>query len=199
MVYCFEISLTNSEALSIQVNALNPTCRPLTLTWHDSSKPEILKIMLPVRGVKIDGDFFPHQSDTKAWDDDDVGSMFHVNFFSPGCFITWWNHLIVWTTIDSGKAFFSNWVEQDVSYNRWCHQHCHLVVSWLSCLNYLLVEQAVVCSAAAIHESERNSMGFSPNVKFWVGWDNTQYTPTLYHHKDQSILDPRNTLHLLPW
>jgi hypothetical protein len=36
-----------------------------------------------------------HQSDTKAWDDDDVGSMPHVIFFSPGCPITWWNHLIV--------------------------------------------------------------------------------------------------------
>ncbi len=46
---------------------------------------------------------------------------------------------------------FSNRNEQDLSYNRWCHQHCHLVVSWPSCLNYLLVEQAVVQSAAAIH------------------------------------------------
>ncbi len=62
--------------------------------------------MLPVRGVKIDGDFFPYQSDTKAWDDDDVGSMSHVTFFSPGCFITWRNHLIVWTTIDSGNVIF---------------------------------------------------------------------------------------------
>ncbi len=35
--------------------------------------------MLPVGGVKIDGNFFPYQSDTKAWDDDDVGSMSHVN------------------------------------------------------------------------------------------------------------------------
>jgi hypothetical protein len=96
-----------------------------------------------------------------------------------------------------GQHNFSNWVEQDVSYNRWCHQHCHLVVSWLSCLNYLLVE-AVVCSAAAIHKNEHNSMDFNPNVKFQVGWDSTQYTPKLYHHKDQSILDPRNTLHLIP-
>ncbi len=31
------------------------------------------------------------------------------------------------------------------------------------------VEQAVVCSAAAIHKSERNSMDFNPNVKFQVG------------------------------
>jgi hypothetical protein len=77
-----------------------------------------------------------------------------------------------------GQRNFSNWVEQDLSYNRWCHQHFHLVVSWLSCLNYLFVEQAVVCSAAAIYESEcNNSMDFNPNVKIEVGWDNTQYTP----------------------
>ncbi len=106
MMHCFEIGSTNSEALSIQVNALNSTCRPLTLTWHNFSKPEVLKIMLPVRGVKIDGNFFPYQSDTKAWDDDDIGSMSHVNYFSPGCFINWWNHLIVWTTIDLGNAIF---------------------------------------------------------------------------------------------
>jgi hypothetical protein len=53
----FEISLTNFEAISIQVNALNSTCQPLTLTY-DFNKPEILKIMLLVVGVKIDGDFF---------------------------------------------------------------------------------------------------------------------------------------------
>jgi hypothetical protein len=53
----FEISLTNFEALSIQVNALNSTCQPLTLTY-DSYELDILKIMLPVAGVKIDGDFF---------------------------------------------------------------------------------------------------------------------------------------------
>jgi hypothetical protein len=53
----FEISLTNFEALSIQVDSLNSTCQPLTMTY-DSNKPEILKIMLPVAGVKINGDFF---------------------------------------------------------------------------------------------------------------------------------------------
>jgi hypothetical protein len=90
----FEISLTNFEAFSIQVNALDSTYQPLTLT-SNSNKPEILKIMLPVAGVKIDGDFFPYQSNTKAWDDDDVGSMSHLTFFSPRCLITWWNHLIV--------------------------------------------------------------------------------------------------------
>jgi hypothetical protein len=36
-----------------------------------------------------------HQSDTKAWDDDDVGSKSHLTFFSPGYLITWWNQFIV--------------------------------------------------------------------------------------------------------
>jgi hypothetical protein len=102
----FEISLTNFEALAIQVNALDSTCQPLTLTINDFNKSATLKIILLVGGVEIDGDFFPHQSDTKAWDDDDVGSMSHVTFFSPGCLITWWNHLIVSTTIDLGNAIF---------------------------------------------------------------------------------------------
>ncbi len=102
----FEISLTNFETLSIQVNAFNSTCWPLTLTFHGFNKSATLKIMLPVRGVKIDGNFFPHQSDTKAWDHDDLGSMSHVTFFSPGCLIPWWNYLKVWTTIDLGNAFF---------------------------------------------------------------------------------------------
>jgi hypothetical protein len=53
----FEISLTNCKALSIQINTLNSTCQPLNLTY-DSNKPEILKIMLPVAGAKIDSDFF---------------------------------------------------------------------------------------------------------------------------------------------
>ncbi len=53
----FEIRLTNFEASSIQVNALNSTCWPLTLTY-DSNKLEILKIMVPVVGVEIHGDFF---------------------------------------------------------------------------------------------------------------------------------------------
>jgi hypothetical protein len=102
----FEISLTNVEALSIQVNALNSTCQPLTLTLHGFNGSATFKIMLPVGGVKINGNFFLHQSDTKAWDDDDVGSTSHVTSFSPWCLITWWNHLIVWTTIDSGNAIF---------------------------------------------------------------------------------------------
>jgi hypothetical protein len=62
--------------------------------------------MLPVGGVKIDGDIFLHQSDTEAWDDDGIGSMSHTTFFSPGCLIIWWNHLIVCSTFDSGNAIF---------------------------------------------------------------------------------------------
>ncbi len=46
--------------------------------------------MLPVRGVKIDGKFFPYQSDTKSWDDDDDGSMSHVIFFLTRMF----HHLV---------------------------------------------------------------------------------------------------------
>jgi hypothetical protein len=46
--------------------------------------------MLPVGGVKIDGDFLPHQSDTKAWDDDEIGSMSQVNFFLSRIF----HHLV---------------------------------------------------------------------------------------------------------
>jgi hypothetical protein len=45
--------------------------------------------MLPVGGVESNGNFFPHQSDTKAWDDDYVGSMSQITFFSPVCLITW--------------------------------------------------------------------------------------------------------------
>ncbi len=102
----FEISLTNFEALSIQVNALNSICRPLTLTFHGFNELATLKITLPVGGVKIDGDLFLYQSDTRALDVDGVGSTSHVSFFSPGCLITWWNYLIVLTTIDLGNAFF---------------------------------------------------------------------------------------------
>jgi hypothetical protein len=36
--------------------------------------------MLMVGGVKTDGNIFLHQSDAKAWDDDDVGSTSHTTF-----------------------------------------------------------------------------------------------------------------------
>ncbi len=57
MMYDFDIRLTFSEALSMQINALNLICQSLTLTYT-SNKPEVLKIMLPVVGVKIDDDYF---------------------------------------------------------------------------------------------------------------------------------------------
>jgi hypothetical protein len=130
-----------------------------------------------------------HQSDNEAWDGDDVGSVSHITFFSPGCLITWWNHLIVWTTYDLGNTIFPTGLIKNFCIT---DDVINIII-----LNYLLVEQAVVHSAAAIHKSERNSMDFNPNEKFQVGWDNTQYITKLYHNKDQSILDPRNTLNLL--
>ncbi len=145
----FEISITNFEALSIQVNALNSTCQPLTLTY-DSNKPEILKIMLLVVGVKLMVTSFAsiwYQSLGWWW------RWFNV---SHNLFLTSMSHHLV-ESFDSmnyhwfKQCNFSNWVKQDLSYNRWCCQHCHLVVSWASCLNHLLVDQAVVHSAAAIH------------------------------------------------
>ncbi len=102
----FEISLTNFEALSIQVNELNSTCQPLTLTY-DSNKLEILKIMLPVAGVKINGDFFCINLIPKLGMMMTLVQRLTLPFFSPGCLVTWWNHLIVWTTIDSGNTIFS--------------------------------------------------------------------------------------------
>ncbi len=146
----FEISLTNSEAVSIQVNALNSTCRPMTLTWHDSSKPEILKIMTGHRSQN-----WWQLLSVSIWYQS-LGWWWRWFNVSHNLFLTRMSHHLV-ESFDSmnyhwfKQCYFSNWVEQDVSYNRWCHQHCHLVVSWPSCLNYLLVEQAVVRFAAAIH------------------------------------------------
>jgi hypothetical protein len=98
------ISLTKFEALSKQVNALNSTCPPLTLTFHGPIKLIVtsshgaicasclgrrLGLLIYMFGNLLNS---VHQSDTKPWDDDDVGSMSHVTFFSPGCLITWWNN-----------------------------------------------------------------------------------------------------------
>ena len=66
---------------------------------------------------------------------------------------------------------FSDWVERDLSYNRWWHWPCHPVVSWHNYLNMSCVEQAIVCPAAAIHKCEHNSTDFDPDVEFWVRWD----------------------------
>jgi hypothetical protein len=114
------ISLTKFKALSILANALNATCWPLTLTFHGSSNwwqllPMVQSALLVWVGdhdygllIYIFGNLCTpvHQSDIEAWDDDDVGSTSHATFFSPGCLITWQNHLTVWTTIDSGNTIF---------------------------------------------------------------------------------------------
>ncbi len=194
----FEISLTNFEALSIQVNALNSIRWPLTLILHDFNKSATLKKR--VTGWRSQNQWWLLSA--SIWYQS-LGWWWRWFNIWGNLFLTRMSHHLV-KLFASMKCcwfrqrIFSNWVEQDLSYNRWCLQHGHLVVSWLSCLNYLLVEQAVVHPAAAIHECEHNSMDFNPNVKFQVSWDNTQYILKLYHHKDQSILDPRNTLHLLP-
>jgi hypothetical protein len=39
-----------------------------------------------------------------------------------------------------------NWVEQDLSYNRWHHQHCHPVVSHI----YIITMLSGVCLAQLI-------------------------------------------------
>ncbi len=99
-----------------------------------------------------------------------------------------------------GQRKFSNWVEQDLPYsNRWCHQHRHLFVSWPSCLKKTTcrASSCLSCCCKPQIKCECNSMDFDPNVKFQVSWDNAQYIPKRDHHNDQSIIDPRNTLHLL--
>ncbi len=193
----FEISLTNFEALSIQVNVVNLTCRPLTLILNDFNELATFKKCYRLEESKLMA-----TSSASIWYQS-LGWWWCWFNISRNLFLTRMSHLLV-EPFDSmnyhwfGQCNFSNWVEKDLSYNRWCHQCRHLVVSWLSCLNHLLVEQAVICPAAAIHKYEPNSMNFDPNVTFQVNWENTQYIPKLYHHKDQSILDPRNTLHPLP-
>ena len=169
------ISLTKFKALSIQVNSSNSTCLPLTLTFHG-----------PIKSMVTSSHSV--QSSLLVWvGDHDYGLLIYIfwkSLYFSSLFwyqsLGWWwhwfnvsrnfflarmsHHLV--EPFDSmnylwfGQPNFSNWVEQDLSYNRWCHQCCHLVVSWPSCLNYLLAEQAAVCPAAAIHKCEHNSMDF---------------------------------------
>jgi hypothetical protein len=89
-----QISLTKFKALSIQVNALNSTCRPLTLTFRGPIKLMVTSSHGAIRTLIWVGDHdcgmliyifgnlctSVHQSDTKAWDDDDVGSTSHIPF-----------------------------------------------------------------------------------------------------------------------
>ncbi len=136
--------------------------------------------------------------DSAIWGNDNVGSAsfiisFHQDVPLLGGTIWKYQLSLIWA------MHFFNAVECDLSYNRWwCHQRCHPVVSWHNCLDNSLVEQAVVCPVAAIHEGVHNSTDSHPDVECQVSWDNSQYIPRCTHHKDQSILDPRTMLHLLP-
>ncbi len=131
-----------------------------------------------------------HQCDSAVWGDDNVSSISHVTFFHQDVPLlggTIWQYQLplIWA------MKFSSWVKWDLSYNRWCHWCCHPVLIRHNCLDILLVEQAVVCPAAVIHECEYNSINFHPDMGCQVSWDNTQYIPRHHHHKDQSICDPR--------
>ncbi len=138
-----------------------------------------------------------YQCDSAIWGDNNIGSTslvisFHLDVSLLGGTIWQYQLSLIWA------IQISNWVEWDLSYNRWCHQRWHPAVSWYNCLNISLVEQAVVCPVAAIHKCVRNSMDSHLDVECQVSWDNTQYIPRCPHQKDQSILVPRNMLHLLP-
>ncbi len=92
-----------------------------------------------------------YQCDTAIWGDNNIGLMFLIiNFHQDVPLLggsIWQCQLPLIQTTQ-----FSNWVEWDLFYNRWCHWHCHPVVSCHNCLDISLVEEAVVCPVAAIHE-----------------------------------------------
>ncbi len=96
------------------------------------------------------------QCDSAIWGDHNIGSTSLVISFHQDVPLlggTIWQYQL--PLIQAMQ--FSNWVEWDLSYNRWCHQHPrHPVVSWRNCLDISLVEQAVVCPVAAIHECVHN-------------------------------------------
>ncbi len=205
------ISLTRFEAISMQVNALNSTCWPLTLTFHGPIKlmatsPRVQSAPLVWVGDHNHGLLtyaFGNlctsisQCDSAIWGNHNIGSTslvisFHQDVLLLGGII--WQYQL---PLIQATQFF-NRVEWDLSYNRWCHQGCHPVVSWHNCLDISLVEQAAVPPVAAIHECVHNSMDSHPDVECQVIWDSTQCIPRHPHPIDQSILDPRNTIHLLP-
>ncbi len=138
-----------------------------------------------------------YQCDSKTWGDNNVGSTSLVISFHQDVPLlggTIWQYQL--PLIQATQ--FSNRVEWDLSYDRKCHQRCHPVVSWHNCLDISLEEQAVVCPVAANHKCVHNSTDSHLDVECQVSLDNTQYIPRHSHRKDQSILDPRNTLCLLP-
>ncbi len=137
------------------------------------------------------------QCDSAMWGDDNVGSTsliisFHQDVPLHGGTI--WQYQL--PLIQAMQ--FSNWVEWDLSYNRWCNWHCHPVVCWHNCLDFSLVEEAAVGPVATINECVHNSKDFHPDVECQVSWGSTQCIPRCPHRIDQSILNPRNTLYLLP-
>ncbi len=137
-----------------------------------------------------------YQCESTIKGDDNVGLMSHTFFHQdvPLLGRTIWQYQL---PLIRATQFF-NWVEWDLSYNRWYHQCHHPVVSWHNCLAVLLIEQAVVCPVAAIHECVHNSTDFDLDMECQVSWDSTQYILRHHCHKDQSILALRNTLCLLP-
>ncbi len=202
------ISLTKFEATSIQVNALNLLVdHQLWLSMAQSNWWQLLPRVQSTPLIWV-GDYINgllififgnlctsiYEFDSAAWDDDNVGSTSHVTFFHQDVPLlggTSWQYQLA---LIKAMQFF-NWVELDLSYNWWCHQHCHPVVSWHNCLDIWLVQQAVVHPAAEIHKC---AMGFDLDVEYQESWDSTQYIPRHHLLKDQSILYPRNMLHLHP-
>jgi hypothetical protein len=88
------MSSTTFEAVFMQINALNSTSQPLTLTFHGpiklmaASSQGAISLLVWVGGhnhsllIYIFGNLCTsvYQCDCKAWDDDDVGSTSHVTF-----------------------------------------------------------------------------------------------------------------------
>ncbi len=74
-----------------------------------------------------------YQCDSAIRGDDNVGSTSVVISFHqdvPLLSGTIWQYQLPLIQ----AILFSNWVEWDPSYNKWCHRRCHPVVSWHSCL-----------------------------------------------------------------
>ncbi len=109
-----------------------------------------------------------YQCDSPIWGDNNSGFTSLMIFFYQGVPLlggTIWQYQLPLIQ----ATHFSSWVEWDLSYNRWCHQRCHLVVNGYNCLDILLVEQAVVPPVA--------STDSHPDVGCQVSWDNTQKFP----------------------
>ncbi len=207
-----QISLTRFKAISMQVNGLIqlvnhwflfsmaqsnrwqhlPRVQSAPLVWVGDHNHGLLIYLFGNLCTSI------YQCDSAIWGDDNVDSTSLVISYHQDVPLlggTIWQYQL---PLIQAMQFF-DWVEWDLSYNRWCHRCCHLVVSWYNCLDISLVEQADVCPVAAIHECVHNSTDSHPDVECQVSWDNTHnYIPRCRHCRDQIILDPRNTIRFLP-